>query len=381
MTDDASISCRAVARTFGSVRAVDGLDLDVPRGALVALLGPSGCGKTTLLRMIAGFDRPDAGTITVDGRPVAGPGTHVPPERRGIGMVFQDYALFPHLDVAGNVGYGLGRRPDGRRVAEMLELVGLTGLERRRPDELSGGQQQRVALARALAGRPHVVLLDEPFSNLDAALRTRLRGEVRRILREAGVAGLLVTHDHGEALGVADRVAVVHDGRVAQEGPPEEVYDRPATHWVAGFLGEVDVLRGPVVDGRVRTALGPVDAPPGLGDAADVLVRPEQVEVAAPDGGGGGGAGRGGPGGGASDRGGDDGGGTDPGDADAPWTDATVVDREYHGHDQLLTLRLPGGEVLRHRGSGRAPWRPGDVVRVRLAGTPAVLPGAPSTDG
>ena len=239
---------------------MDGVELEVEAGSVCALLGPSGCGKTTTLRLIAGLEQPDARR---DRDRRAGPlraRRLPPPEERRIGMVFQDYALFPHLDVVGNVGYGLGRRPDPDRVAEVLDLVGLEAEARRPVHELSGGQQQRVALARALAPTPDLILMDEPFSNLDAGLRDRLRQEVREILKRAEITVLFVTHDQAEALSIADTVAVMRDGVVEQLGTPEEIYSRPASRWVAGFLGEIEVVAGEAVDGRVSCELGSFSA-------------------------------------------------------------------------------------------------------------------------
>jgi iron(III) transport system ATP-binding protein len=250
-----------------SVAALRGADLEVADGTFVAVLGPSGCGKTTLLRAIAGLERPDAGTIELGDRVLDGPGTHVPPESRRIGLVPQEGALFPHLDVAANVAFGLrgaskAERRD--RVAELLELIGLPSYEHRRPHELSGGQQQRVALARALAPDPVAVLLDEPFSALDASLRTDLRDEVGATLRAAGTTTVLVTHDQTEALSMADVVAVMRDGRLVQTGSPTDVYRHPVDLWVARFLGEVVLLSG-AGPGRV------------------LACRPEQVRPAAVD--------------------------------------------------------------------------------------------------
>ena len=209
-----ALQVRGLRRTYGPIVAVDGIDLEVRTGEMVALLGPSGCGKTTALRLIAGLENPDAGTIEIAGRRVAGPGGAVPPERRRVGMVFQDHALFPHLTVADNIAYGIRRDPDRAvRVRELLELVSLPEAGHRMPHELSGGMQQRVAIARALAPRPDIILLDEPFSNLDAALRTQLRGDLREILRAAGATAVLVTHDQDEALTLGDRMAVMVRGR------------------------------------------------------------------------------------------------------------------------------------------------------------------------
>ena len=331
-------------KSYGDVLAVASVDLAVEAGTICALLGPSGCGKTTTLRMIAGLERPDAGEISVGDRRLNGPGEFVPPERRRIGMVFQDYALFPHLDVAGNVGYGLGRRPDKRRVAEVLDLVGLRGEADRPVHELSGGQQQRVALARALAPTPELVLLDEPFSNLDATLRDRLRSEVREILADAGVTALFVTHDQAEALSIADTVAVMNEGRIEQIGSPEEVYSRPASRWVASFLGEIEVVPGDASNGAVECELGSLRVEHVNEGPVDVLIRPESVAIGL------------------------------SGPQDAPA--AEVVSRRYYGHDQLVALRLPSGRIIHSRRFGFPAWHEGDRVRVWIDGPSDVLPRA-----
>ncbi len=227
--------------------AVDNVTLSLPRGELLGLLGPSGCGKTTLLRIVAGFERPECGAIELAGQLVASPRDWVPPEKRDTGMVFQDYALFPHLNVADNVAFGLKRQGNDRKaiadtVAEALTLVGLAGLEKRYPHELSGGQQQRVALARALAPRPALILLDEPLSNLDVQVRLRLRQEVRGILKAIGTSAIFVTHDQEEALSISDRVGVMRQGRLEQLGTPEEIYIRPASRFVAEFVTQANFL-------------------------------------------------------------------------------------------------------------------------------------------
>ncbi|MBC8075555.1 MAG: ABC transporter ATP-binding protein, partial [Chloroflexales bacterium] len=238
-----AVVCRGVHKQYGAVRAVVDVDLTLASGQLLALLGPSGCGKTTLLRLLAGFEPPDTGTISIGGRQVAGPNGLVPPEQRRVGMVFQDYALFPHLSLKENIAYGLPRS-NGRdaRVAELLALVGLESLGTRSPHQLSGGQQQRAALARALAPGPAVMLLDEPFSNLDASLRRTVRSEVRRILQAAGATVLFVTHDQEEALSLADQVAVMLEGRILQVGRPATIYERPTTREVAAFVGAANFL-------------------------------------------------------------------------------------------------------------------------------------------
>jgi len=241
----ADLTVRGVRKSYGPVRALDGLDLDVPAGALTAVLGPSGCGKTTLLRCVAGFERVDAGEILVGTRLVAGPRLHAAPERRRVAVVPQEGALFPHLSVAGNVAYGLSRaQRRAGRVEEVLALVGLAGYGDRMPHELSGGQQQRVAVARALAPRPPLVLLDEPFSALDASLRAEVRHDVREALRADGATAVLVTHDQGEAMSEADQVAVMRAGRIVQAGSPGEIYGDPADAWVADFVGAAVLLSG-----------------------------------------------------------------------------------------------------------------------------------------
>jgi iron(III) transport system ATP-binding protein len=308
------VRLEGVAKSFGGVRAVDGVSLAIDPGELVAVLGPSGCGKTTLLRLLAGFERPDAGRVSVGGMEMAGPAAFVPPERRAVGMVFQDYALFPHLTVRANVAFGLARRPRAEReglTKRTLELVGLQHRADSYPHELSGGERQRVALARALAPEPRVVLLDEPFSNLDASLRADLRREVELILRDAEATALLVTHDQEEALSLADRLAVMREGALVQVGTPEEVYARPAGRWAAQFVGEVNVLAGVARGEGVETELGVFDLPRRATGTVHVAVRPEQLELRA-------------------DRDGN----------------AVVVGREFRGHDVLYRLRHEAGRTL-----------------------------------
>ncbi|MGW3444355.1 ABC transporter ATP-binding protein [Streptomyces sp. NPDC001076] len=280
----ATVEFRSLRREFGATVALDGLDLTVRPGEFLALLGPSGCGKTTALRMLAGFEHPDSGAVLVDGEDV----THVPAHRRDAGMVFQSYSLFPHLNAVDNVAFGLRMRKvrtseRRARAAELLELVGLGDKGERFPHQLSGGQQQRIALARALALRPRVLLLDEPLSALDAKVRLSLREEIRRLQQELGITTLFVTHDQEEALSIADRVAVMRAGQLEQCAEPAELYGRPATAFVAEFVGTMSRIPGTVKDDTVEV-LGqrlPVDGQaPGAGEV-DVLVRPEAVRVRA----------------------------------------------------------------------------------------------------
>jgi ABC-type Fe3+/spermidine/putrescine transport system ATPase subunit len=289
------IEIRAVTKRFGAVTAVDRVDLTVADGELFTLLGPSGCGKTTLLRLLAGFYQPDAGTIRFGDRVVNG----LPPYERRIGMVFQNYALWPHMTVADNISYGLRLRklPAAEvraRLQEGLRKVNLTGFEARYPGQLSGGQQQRVALARALVLNPDILLLDEPLSNLDAKIRIQVRSEIRRLQQELGITTIYVTHDQEEALSLSDRVAVMRDGHVLQVGPPKELYERPRSRFVADFVGTNNLVPGEVQgdggragDLLVSTALGPLRAiASGAVSGRCVLaVRPENVALSAVPGG------------------------------------------------------------------------------------------------
>jgi iron(III) transport system ATP-binding protein len=325
------IRCTNLSKTFQRVVAVRNVNIQVEKGRFLALLGPSGCGKTTVLRMIAGFETPDTGHVHIAGRCVEGGGQHMPPERRRIGMVFQEYALFPHLTVAENTGFGLTDAPNREaRVHEVLELVGLDGVKDRMPHALSGGQQQRVALARALAPKPDVILLDEPFSNLDAALRIRVRQEVRHILRAAGVTAIFVTHDQEEALSLADEVAVMIDGSLVQCATPERLYRRPETHAVATFLGETNFLPATADGANATTEIGVMELYEESKGPVELMFRPEDLVIALDDHGSG-----------------------------------VIIEREYFGHDQLLKIRLDSGTIVRSRTVGCCRgMRDGTRVRV-----------------
>lgn len=337
-----TLALKRLTRRFGSLTAVDEVDLEIGKGEILALLGPSGCGKTTVLRMIAGFDDPDGGSIDIGGTRVADAARSLPPEKRNVGMVFQDGALFPHLTVAQNVAFGLRNGDRDRRTAEALALVGLDGSERRLPHQLSGGQQQRVALARALAPQPALVLLDEPFSSLDAALRTRLRTDVQVILKRAGVTTLLVTHDQEEALSMADRVAVMWDGRILQSARPEELYLRPVSRRVAEFVGEAQFLSGTSEGRTVTCALGRLPSVNPADGPVDVMVRPEILRLA-PEG-------------------------------ESHGVPASIRSRFFLGHDQLLDCVLSDGTLVRARSNAYAGFQPGDDVMISVRGAVLTFP-------
>jgi iron(III) transport system ATP-binding protein len=332
-------------KAFGRQSVLTGIDLHVPEGSLTAILGPSGSGKTTLLRVLAGFERSDRGVITLGERVVEDGRHFVPPEERGIGYVPQEGALFPHLTVAKNIAFGLSRRErrDGR-IARLAEMVGLADMVDRYPHQLSGGQQQRVALARALAIEPEVVLLDEPFSSLDAGLRASVRSDVLRVLREAGTTALLVTHDQDEALSMADLVAVIRHGRIGQTGTPQELYEHPVDAAMAEFLGDANLINGSVDSAVASTPLGILPLRPGSirvagPTSAVIMVRPEQVEIR-------------------------------PGHA-VHGLAARVLESQFHGHDTVMTV-LPDassgmGELVVRTDGGLA-LAPGTEVTVTARG-------------
>ncbi len=333
----ADVRVTGLTKSFGVAEVLRGVDLAVPAGSLVALLGASGCGKTTLLRAVAGLERPEAGEVRVGDRALSGPGVFVAPERRQIGMVFQDAALFPHLTVARNVAYGLPRGDPGRRdrVSQTLELVGLAGFEDRAPSTLSGGQAQRVAIARALAPHPSVILLDEPFSSLDAPLRAELRLEVRRMLAAINATAIFVTHDQEEAFVVGDEVAVMSDGLVVQQGDPTSLYEMPATREIAQFIGDANFIAGSGCGDWADTAIGSIPLRFGHDGPVEVMVRPERVLTT------------------SGDR-------------------ATVVAVEYFGHDTVYLVRTDDGAMVRSRVIGAPRLRPGDRVDLEFVGEPTV---------
>jgi iron(III) transport system ATP-binding protein len=357
-------------KAFGDHPVLTGLDLDVPAGSLTAILGPSGSGKTTLLRVLAGFERADAGTVIIGGAVVDGPGAHLPPERRRIGYVPQEGSLFPHLTVAANIGFGLpARLRKGPATAELLDAVGLSGLGKRYPHQLSGGQQQRVALARALAVRPEIVLLDEPFASLDAHLRAAVRADVQELLAEAGITGILVTHDQDEALSMADRVAVLRGGRIAQCDAPQALYDRPADADIARFIGDANLVEGVLDTDTVDTVLGRLRIEPAAGAPASapvpaiVLIRPEQIELHAD-----------GVPGGLADLGRPDGHA-----ASATWLCGHVVSYGYHGHDAVIHVQPehdPGAPAIIVRTLGGCQLPPGSAVALRARGPVLAWPHA-----
>jgi iron(III) transport system ATP-binding protein len=333
-----------VSKHYGgdTIAAVEDISFSVEQGEILVLLGPSGCGKTTTLRLIAGFEAPDGGRIEIAGRTVACDNIFLPPEQRGVGMVFQDYALFPHLTVQENVAFGLrhvSAEQQRSRIAEALDLVGLSTLQRRYPYELSGGQQQRVALARALAPSPQVVLLDEPFSNLDADMRAQVREDVHSILHQAGTTAIFVTHDQEEAFVIADRVGVLNRGCLEQLDHPEAIYHTPATRFIAGFVGSADFVPGLVQGERITTELGTFPNQQGLsvGRAVELMIRPDDIDLV-------------------------------PDEA----SEATVLTRQFRGADNLYCVRLPSGRKI-HSNQGSTKFiEPGTRVSIQANPTHVV---------
>ncbi len=323
--------------------AVEDISLSLREGEILCLLGPSGCGKTTILRAIAGFEPVRSGEIWLCGRLVSSESTCVPTEERHLGMVFQEYALFPHLRVQDNVGFGLrhlAKAPRRTQVQDLLNLLGLQGLERRYPHELSGGQQQRVALARALAQRPVVLLLDEPFSNLDPDMAGRMRQELHDLLRLTKTTTILVTHDHDEAFAIADHIAVLNQGRLEQLGTPETVYHLPSTPFVAEFVGQADFLPGTVQDGSVYTEIGEFSNTGAFetGTKVVVMIRPDDIHL-----------------------------------APAKGAEARIAGRQFRGSENVYTISLPSGQLLHSSESSTKVYPVGTAVELRVVATHTVL--------
>ena len=329
-----TVAATALYKSYGDLPVVQDVTFQVEKGHILALLGPSGCGKTTTLRLVAGFEILNSGSVAIDGALVAGGGLHVPPEKRRVGMVFQDYAIFPHMSVAQNVGFGLPRSAgQQQRVAKMLDFVGLDGLGERMPHELSGGQQQRVALARALAPEPSVLLLDEPFSNLDATLRAEVRHEVKDLLRRSATTAVFVTHDQEEALFIGDEIAVMNKGHLEQVGTAEEVFHHPQTRFVAEFVGQTDMLPGRALGQELETPLGrlPLDVPLPAGTAVDVAVRPDDIKL----------------------------------EEDAEGN-ARILSRQFQGIAYLYLVQLADGSIVRSWQSHRIDYAPDTIVQAML---------------
>ncbi|HUK72866.1 MAG TPA: ABC transporter ATP-binding protein [Streptosporangiaceae bacterium] len=343
-TAPAGLAATGLHKAFGRQPVLTGLDLNVPAGTLTAVLGPSGSGKTTLLRILAGFERPERGSVTIGDVIVDDKRRHVPAERRRVGYVSQEGSLFPHLTVEANVGFGVRRRQrHGPRVGDLLDAVGLTGLARRYPHQLSGGQQQRVALARALAVGPRIVLLDEPFASLDASLRAQVRADVHAILRQAETTAVVITHDQDEALSIANLVAVIRGGKIAQLAPPQDLYFRPADPDLACFVGEANLIDGVADGGLACTPFGVLavhSALPAVPSApVTLLVRPEQVEVR-------------------------------PG-AEGPGVPGRVLSSGFYGHDAVIRVApdpscLPSPIIARVPGHLRV--LPGSAIRIGVRG-------------
>ena len=333
----------------GSTIAAKEISFKLAPSEVLAILGPSGCGKTTLLRLIAGFERPDQGKIYIQGEQVAGKGIWVQPEKRKLGMVFQDFALFPHLNVIHNISFGINHLPSHTQHAiahELLHIVALSGLDKRHPHELSGGQQQRVALARALAPNPSLVLLDEPFCNLDADMRCEMRREVHRILKQTQTAGLLVTHDQEEAFDVADRVGVLEKGYLHQLDTPEAVYHTPVTRFVADFVGQADFIPGELKNNTICTPIGvlsgpiyyPKDETISDNTHVEVMIRPDDINISVD-----------------------------------PLGIGTITHRHFRGSETLYTIKLADDIIIHSSKSGMPNMVPGDKVSIKTDTTHLII--------
>jgi iron(III) transport system ATP-binding protein len=336
------IKLRNVVKSYDSTKAVNGISFHVEKGEIFAILGPSGCGKTSTLRLIAGFEKPDTGKIIINETPVAGGAAFIPPERRGVGMVSQDYALFPHLNVQKNIAFGLRGLDKVQReeiVGNMLKFVGLKKFAKRYPHQLSGGQQQRTALARALAPCPVVVLLDEPFSNLDTDMRVRMRDEMKEILTKAKTTAVLVTHDQEEAFVIADRIAVMDQGNIEQIGTPEEIYHSPATRFVADFVGQADFIDGIAREEGILTEIGIIQNQEGhpIGEEIELMIRPDDIDFA-PD----------------------------------PGGNGIIESRQFRGSENLYHIRMPSGKIVHSARESTGIFEPGTRVAVKSSPTHVV---------
>ena len=325
------IRARSVTKSYGSEIVLSEFNLDVWNGSIVGILGISGSGKTTALRLLAGFDKPDSGIIEMRNRVISGEDTFLPPEERNVGMVFQDYALFPHLNVEKNISFGLSRDEiKSGRLEEVLSMCNLETYRNKFPQELSGGQQQRVSLARALAPKPEVILLDEPFTSLDAHMARDLREEVVSLLRQTETTAIIVTHDQEEALSVCDVVSVLENGSVIQSATPQEIYLNPVSQTVANSVGDPNILKGFSVDGRVETSLGTFVT--AYNGALDVSIRPECIELLL--------------------------------DSDGSYV---VKECTFYGHDQVISFQNSKGEVFRARSLPNTIYEAGDKVNINIS--------------
>tara|TARA_B110000116_G_scaffold4230_1_gene3704 strand:- start:71 stop:1141 length:1071 start_codon:yes stop_codon:yes gene_type:complete len=328
------IECRKLIKNYGTLTAVSDISLHLREQEFISILGPSGCGKSTLLRLIAGLEVPSAGQVFLKDKEISGKKISLPPERRRFGMIFQDFALFPHLSVEGNIAFGVNGSASEKqqRVKELLKLVSLPHLAKKMPHQISGGEQQRIAVARALAPRPRLILMDEPFSNLDYQLRQQLRRDIRKILKHEGVATILVTHDQVEAITFSDRVLLMHDGKLVQSGTPEEIYQQPQTLWASSFVGEANHISVEWEAPELSSPLGLLDVPEKIGkDTRVLMVRPEDFVLESC--------------------------------ADAE-TNGVVKTVDFSGSVQTIGVELKSGETVQVSGSPHLLWTPEDSVKI-----------------
>ena len=337
-----ALTCTSLSKNYGDAVGVSNFSIEIQQGEIISLLGPSGCGKTTLLRLIGGFIQPDHGSINIGPTEVVSATNYLPPEKRNVGMVFQEGALFPHLSVEQNVAYGLPRRKDQENaIHDALSLVGLLHLRDRMPHELSGGQQQRVALARALAPKPHLILLDEPFSNLDPSLREQVRNDMIDILKTTNVTAIFVTHDQEEALLIGDRVAIMNEGTLEQIGSAEEIFHYPSNRFTANFVGNVDFISGEYIDNSINSEIGSIPFPDSVtkDDVLELMTRPDCLDC-----------------------------------SPNPEAASQIIRREFRGAFYLYTVRLPSGNTVRCLLSHTQEFEVGDKVDIILRQGHSLLP-------